>query len=111
MGLLVMKRNRLQQLAATPAIVAIAASPAGGSRNDAGNSARLERRYRKGTRVRIDMPGFRFHGHKGTVEFGMATAESPCIIQLDSLKGTVSGRTVTASNEVARLRDQSPHSR
>lgn len=67
---------------------------------------RQERRYRTGTRVRIDVPGFRFHGHKGTVEFGMATAGSPCIIRLDSLVGTVPGRVVTASDEVARLRDQ-----
>lgn len=63
--------------------------------------ARVERRWAKGTRVRIVAPGYTMHGLLGTVEFDVRDPEGVLLVRRDDGK-----RSALASSEAARLRDQ-----
>ena len=72
--------------------------------------ARQERAFKGGTRVRIEAPGYSFHGSKGTVAQD-TSAEGVCFVLRDGRPcGPDRPRmTELSTAEVARLRDQTPN--
>jgi hypothetical protein len=70
---------------------------------------RAERSFRGGTRVRIDAPGYSFHGETGTVAQDMTGPERVCFVLRD--RGGRERRHICTlgSEELARIRDQRPN--
>lgn len=83
--------------AASVAIPAIRQSP-----------VRKERALKAGTRVRIDAPGYSFHGDIGTTKFGSAP-QGVVYVMRDKQVILMGVPTAVCSDQVARLRNQTPN--